>query len=117
MSPVQLSAFQAASGAKAEAASLLLLGLYARDAAFYWLQLDTGDFSPIVTPQKRAHFQRQLRAHLDGLRAAGDEGWEAAYKNYQRWKTESEAFVCCVLAVGCWHWMLTTRHTFKRSGS
>ncbi|HIC2863111.1 TPA: HEAT repeat domain-containing protein [Citrobacter freundii] len=76
-----------------------LVQQHARDAVFYWQQLNTGRFSPLVTSQKWHHFRRQLNAHIDGLRAAGQEGWDAAFKNYSRWKTDSEAFICWLLAL------------------
>ncbi|EFU2868046.1 Uncharacterised protein [Salmonella enterica subsp. enterica serovar Sanjuan] len=76
-----------------------LVQQHSRDAAFYWQQINIGRFSPLVTSQKRHHFRRQLNAHIDGLRAAGQEGWDAAFKNYSRWKTESEAFICWLLAL------------------
>lgn len=72
---------------------------HARDAVFYWQQLNIGRFSPLVTSQKWHHFRRQLNAHINGLRAAGQEGWDAAFKNDSRWKTESEAFICWLLTL------------------
>jgi hypothetical protein len=48
---------------------------------------------------KMAPFRRQLNAHINGLRAAGQEGWDAAFKNDSRWKTESEAFICWLLTL------------------
>ncbi|EBU4215201.1 hypothetical protein ACSC89_003452 [Salmonella enterica subsp. enterica] len=76
-----------------------LIQQHARDAVFYWQQINTGCFSPLITTQKRHHFHRQLNAHLDGLRVAGQEGWDAAFKNYARWKAEGEAFICWLLAL------------------
>lgn len=76
-----------------------LIQQHARDAVFYWQQIDIGCYSPLITTQKRYHFHRQLNAHLDGLRAAGHDGWDAAFKNYSRWKSEGEAFVCWLLAL------------------
>ncbi len=77
-----------------------LIQQHARDAVFYWQQINITCFSPLVTSQKRRHFHRQMNAHLDGLRAAGSEGWNAAFNNYLRWKSEGEAFVCWLLALG-----------------
>lgn len=76
-----------------------LVQQHARDAVFYWQQINIGRFSPLITSQKRHHFHQQLNAHLDGLRAAGQEGWDAALKNYARWKADGEAFVCWLLAL------------------
>ncbi|HCR9749812.1 TPA: hypothetical protein OPR08_002016 [Citrobacter koseri] len=76
-----------------------LIQQHARDAVFYWQQINTGCFSPLITTEKHHHFHRQLNAHLDGLRAAGNDGWDAALKNYARWKTQGEAFICWLLAL------------------
>ncbi len=78
---------------------LPLIKRHVRDAAFYWSQIDASRFSPIAGQEKLNHFRRQIHAHLDGLRVAGDAGWDAAYKNLARWKTQGEAFVCWLLAL------------------
>lgn len=36
-----------------------LIQQHARDAVFYWQQINTGCFSPLITTQKRHHFHRQ----------------------------------------------------------
>ena len=72
---------------------------HAEDAAFYWTQRSTKAHSPLLHFDRLTHFDRQLTAHLDGLRVAGDVGWECALKNLQRWKHAGEAFVAYVLAI------------------
>jgi uncharacterized protein (TIGR02270 family) len=73
---------------------------HAEDAAFYWNQRNSKTHSPILRFNRLIHFDRVLKAHLDGLRIAGDIGWESALKNLQRWKGAGEAFVAYVLAIG-----------------
>jgi len=42
----------------------------------------------------------KLRAlHLDGLRVAGEEGWDIALSGLERWRGSGEAFVCVLLAL------------------
>jgi uncharacterized protein (TIGR02270 family) len=72
---------------------------HAEDAAFYWLQRNARQHSPLMSFNRLQHFDRLLDAHLDGLRIAGDVGWECAIKNLQRWKSAGEAFVAYVLAL------------------
>jgi uncharacterized protein (TIGR02270 family) len=72
---------------------------HAEDAAFYWTQRSTKAHSPLLRFDRLTHFDRQLTAHLDGLRVAGDVGWECALKNLQRWKHAGEAFTAYVLAI------------------
>ena len=73
---------------------------HAEDAAFYWNQRSSKTHSPILRFSRLAHFDRLLRAHLDGLRIAGEVGWESALKNLLRWKGAGEAFTAYVLAIG-----------------
>ncbi len=73
---------------------------HAEDAAFYWNQRSSKKHSPILRFNRLAHFDRLLKAHLDGLRIAGDVGWESALKNLRRWKGAGEAFTAYVLAIG-----------------
>lgn len=72
---------------------------HAEDVAFYWMQRDARKRSPLMSFTRLQHFDRLLEAHLDGLRVAGNVGWEHAFKNLQRWKGAGEAFVAYVLAV------------------
>lgn len=72
---------------------------HAEDAAFYWMQRNANAHSPLLKFDRLTHFDRLLNAHLDGLRVAGDVGWENALKNLQRWKGAGEAFAAYVLAI------------------
>lgn len=72
---------------------------HAEDAAFYWMQRSANAHSPLLKFDRLMHFDRLLNAHLDGLRVAGEAGWECAFKNLQRWKGAGEAFAAYVLAI------------------
>lgn len=76
-----------------------LLFRHAEDAAFYWLQLDRATESVNIDFARLSHFDLLLNANLDGLRAAGDAGWRAAFASLQRWRKPGEAFVCAWLAL------------------
>ena len=73
---------------------------HATDAAFYWSQCDGASRSPLLTAERLQHFRYLLQAHLEGLQIAGEAGWQAAFKAFERWKGPSETFVCAWLALG-----------------
>lgn len=75
-----------------------LLRQHATDAAFYWQLLEYGDFSPTIDREKHDYFRRLLVAHLDGLRFAGDVGWQEALISLDDWQSAGEAFVATRLA-------------------
>ena len=75
-----------------------LVTRHAGDAAFYWQQHDGSAHSPLVGLPQLLEFDRLLDAHLDGLRVAGEPGWEIALAQLQRWQRAPEVFVCAVLA-------------------
>ncbi len=70
---------------------------HAEDAAFYWMQRDANATSPLIRFDRLRHFDRLLNAHLDGLRVAGEPGWDIALKNLIRWRTNGETFTAYVL--------------------
>ncbi|WP_338848501.1 hypothetical protein V8J88_06340 [Massilia sp. W12] len=72
---------------------------HAQDAAFYWMQRSSNTYSPLLTLERLAHFDGLLNAHLQGLRTAGDEGWQIALANLRRWRSAGECFVASVLAL------------------
>ena len=76
-----------------------LVTRHAGDAAFYWQQHDGSVHSPLVGLPQLLEFDRLLDAHLDGLRVAGEPGWEIALAQLQRWQRAPEVFVCAVLAL------------------
>ena len=66
---------------------------HAQDAAFYWSQLDGSLASTTLGFERYAHFDRQLSAHLFGLKASGAAGFELVLAALRRWKKPGEAFV------------------------
>ncbi|HEY9101209.1 HEAT repeat domain-containing protein [Chitinimonas sp.] len=76
-----------------------LVNRHAQDAAFYWAQYGAARHSPLIGPDRLAHFNRLLDAHLDGLLVAGEVGWDAAFQQLERWQGPGEAFVCAWLAL------------------
>lgn len=74
-----------------------LVTRHAEDAAFYWMQRNANAYSPLLRFDRLAHFDQLLNAHLDGLRVAGEAGWELALKNLKRWRTNGESFTAYVL--------------------
>jgi hypothetical protein len=97
-----LTQSSSSSGISQPQTILPLVRRHAEDAGFYWNQLQQSEFSYLLRPEKEAHFEALLKAHLNGLRVADatdQSGWRCALENYQRWKGPSEVFVCYVLAL------------------
>lgn len=76
-----------------------LIQRHAGDAAFYWQQHDQSAHSPLVGLPQLLEFDRLLDAHLDGLRVAGQAGWDMALAELTRWRSAPEVFVCATLAL------------------
>ncbi len=49
---------------------------HAEDAAFNWLLRDRAVSEPHYDLADLAHLDDRVEANIDGLRIAGDEGWE-----------------------------------------
>jgi len=69
------------------------------EAGFYWQQRDQSAISALDDFSSLLEFDQTLQAHLDGITAAGDVGWDLAREALERWQGPGEAFVCTVLAV------------------
>ena len=76
-----------------------LIERHVGDAAFYWAQHDQSIHSPLINLGELYRFDRLLDAHLDGIRVAGDAGWQLAREALLRWKGAGEVFVCAYLAL------------------
>ena len=70
---------------------------YADVAAVLWLRRDRAVRQPHYTLPDLAKLDSQLEAHIDGLRIAGNLGWEVAAEGL-RWKEPGELFTAGVLA-------------------
>jgi hypothetical protein len=72
---------------------------HADEAAFLWLMRDQLVDAPHVTLDDLARHDERLEAHLDGLRVAGDHGWEAC-KALIAPEEPGALFTAAVLAFG-----------------
>jgi uncharacterized protein (TIGR02270 family) len=70
---------------------------HAEDAAFYWLLRDAAVCAPHYSLDDLAELDNRLDAHIDGLRIAGDTGWEICQEQLG-WEEVGEVFVAAVLA-------------------
>ena len=70
---------------------------HAEEAAFLWLQRDAAIHEPHYSLKDIAHLDDRLEAHIDGLRIAGDTGWEIC-KQALALNEPGEVFAATVLA-------------------
>jgi len=70
---------------------------HAEEAAFLWLLRDSAVIEPHYSLPDLAHLDDRTEANIDGLRIAGDEGWEIC-KESLAWKEAGEIFTAAVLA-------------------
>ncbi len=71
---------------------------HAEEAAFLWLLRDDAVRAPHYTLGELAALDQRVEAHIDGLRIAGEEGWNAA-KEQLRWKEAGEIFAGTSVAI------------------
>ncbi|WP_027143734.1 TIGR02270 family protein [Mesorhizobium sp. WSM3626] len=72
---------------------------HAEDAAFLWLQRDWAVDAPDQHLKNLRRLDDRLEAHVDGLRVAGEWGWQAAETAFDRYQEPGETFVAAVLAL------------------
>jgi uncharacterized protein (TIGR02270 family) len=70
---------------------------HAEEAAFLWRLRDAAVQAPHYTLKDLAELDDRVEAHLDGLRVAGDEGWEISLEGL-RYEEHGEVFAASVLA-------------------
>ena len=70
---------------------------HAEEAAFLWLQRDAAIHEPHYSLKDIAHLDDRLEAHIDGLRIAGESGWEIC-KQALALNEPGEVFAAAVLA-------------------
>ncbi|MBW2739286.1 MAG: TIGR02270 family protein [Deltaproteobacteria bacterium] len=75
----------------------IVLEQHAEEAAFLWLLRDAAVHEPHYSLSDLAHLDDRIEAHIDGLRIAGDEGWELL-KETLAWEEAGEVFAAAVLA-------------------
>jgi len=76
-----------------------VIAVHAEDAAFLWLLRDQAVDAPHYSLQDLADLDERVEAHLDGLRVAGEYGWELAQQELTS-NEPGECFVAGVLAFG-----------------
>jgi uncharacterized protein (TIGR02270 family) len=70
---------------------------HTEEAAFLWLLRDAAVQEPHYSLSDLAHLDDRIEAHIDGLRIAGDEGWELL-KEALAFEEAGEVFAAAVLA-------------------
>ncbi len=75
----------------------IIIEQHAEDAAFNWLLRDADVSDLHYSLDDLAKLDNRVEAHIDGLRIAGDEGWEIC-RDTLSWEEEGEVFVAAVLA-------------------
>ncbi len=75
----------------------VILEQHTEEAAFLWLLRDSAVHEPHYSLSDLAHLDDRVEAHIDGLRIAGDEGWELC-KEALAWEEAGEVFTAAVLA-------------------
>jgi uncharacterized protein (TIGR02270 family) len=75
-----------------------VIAQHAEEAAFLWLLRDTAVNAPNYVLWELARLDNRVEAHLDGLRIAGDPGWEIIEKQLDANQGPSEIFVAAFFA-------------------
>jgi len=70
---------------------------FADDASFLWLYRDQAVRSPNYNGSEVAELDDRIEAHLDGLRVAGDIGWQTVENNLS-WREAGEVFTGTAIA-------------------
>ena len=71
---------------------------HAEEAAFLWLQRDAALRKPHYALKDLVRLDDRVEAHIDGLRIAGDAGWEMCKEALDDFKKPGEVFATAVLA-------------------
>ncbi len=74
-----------------------IINQHAEEASFLWLQRDTAVQEPHYSLEDLVKLDNRIEANIDGLRIAGDEGWQIC-KEQLAWEEAGEVFVGAVLA-------------------
>lgn len=75
-----------------------IIDQHAEEAAFLWLLRHNAIYAPHYNLKDLAKLDGRVEAHLDGLKIAGDYGWEACCNNLEH-KESSEVFAASLLAL------------------
>jgi len=74
-----------------------IIDQHAEEAAFLWFQRDAAIHEPHYDLEDLSELDERVEAHIDGLRIAGDAGWDIA-RQALSWKEPGETFTAAVLA-------------------
>src|SRR5690242_20160228 len=74
-----------------------IVSQHAEEAAFLWLLRSNAIYQPHYALKDLAKLDDRVEAHLDGLRIAGEEGWELC-KAELGYKQDGEVFAASVMA-------------------
>jgi len=75
----------------------IVLEQHTEESAFLWLLRDSAVYESHYSLSDLAHLDDRVEAHIDGLRIAGDEGWEIV-KDALALEEAGEVFTTGVLA-------------------
>lgn len=75
-----------------------ILSQHAGEAAFLWLLRDAAVRAPHYNQKDLAHLDDRVEAHIDGLRVAGDAGWELCAEQLA-YEEPGEVFAAGLLAL------------------
>ena len=75
-----------------------IIDQHAEEAAFLWLLRHNAVYAPHYNLKDLAKLDGRVEAHIDGLRIAGDYGWEACCHNLE-FKERGEVFTAAIIAL------------------
>ena len=75
-----------------------IIDQHAEEAAFLWLLRHNAVYAPHYNLKDLAKLDGRVEAHIDGLRIAGDYGWEACCHNLE-FKERGEIFAAAIMAL------------------
>ena len=76
-----------------------IVAQHAEEAAFLWLLRDAAVDAPHYRLRDLARLDGRVEAHIDGLRVAGEPGWQIALAQMERHQEAGEVFAAGVLAL------------------
>jgi uncharacterized protein (TIGR02270 family) len=75
-----------------------VLSRHAEEAAFLWLLRDRAVGKPQYALRSLFELDQRVEAHIDGLRVAGEHGWQRMWREFEARPEPGEAFAAAVLA-------------------
>jgi uncharacterized protein (TIGR02270 family) len=75
---------------------------HAREASFLWILRDSAVTDPLYDLADLCELDERIEAHIDGLRLAGDAGWEACKNSLAEAEEGGEVFAAALIAIERW---------------